>query len=101
MWAVMTVYRTGRHLGRTIYQVVGDGPSEHDELIGIMDTPAVGAMVVEALNLANRLVAERRPVDLGGDLEKVPPPGGLCLIDGLHVCFDGSYVEHSPLGRLS
>lgn len=35
-------YRTGRKLGRTIY----DG----DLLIGMMDTPTLGAMVVRALN---------------------------------------------------
>lgn len=38
----MARYRVGRTLGRTIY----DG----DTLIGMMDTPELGAMVVEALN---------------------------------------------------
>lgn len=55
-----THYRVGRHLGRTVYRVV-DG---RDEVIGMMDTPELGAMVVEALNLANRLARarEQRPI---------------------------------------
>lgn len=36
-------FRTGRKLGRTVYN--GD-----DILIGVMDTPELGAMVVDALN---------------------------------------------------
>lgn len=35
-------YRTGRKLGRTIYR--------DDILIGVMDTPELGALVVAALN---------------------------------------------------
>lgn len=35
-------YRTGRKLGRTIYR--------DDNLIGVMDTPELGALVVAALN---------------------------------------------------
>lgn len=42
-------YRVGRHLGRTIY----DG----DTLIGIMDTPELGAEVVSALNARYRVLA--------------------------------------------
>lgn len=39
----MTVrYRVGRKLGRTVYR--------DDELIGVMDTPELGALVAEALN---------------------------------------------------
>lgn len=44
-------YRVGRHLGRTIYLQHGDDPNrDHDELIGIMDTPELGQLVVDALN---------------------------------------------------
>lgn len=39
-------YRVGRKLRRTVYRVTGDG----DELIGMMDTPELGALVVGALN---------------------------------------------------
>lgn len=41
-------YRVGRHLGRTIY--------DEDTLIGIMDTPELGALVVEALNTRDRVL---------------------------------------------
>lgn len=44
-------YRVGRHLGRTIY----DG----DRLIGMMDTPELGAEVVDALNARHRVLAYR------------------------------------------
>lgn len=43
-------YRVGRSLGRTVYRVVGAEPSNDDELIGLMDTPELGALVVAALN---------------------------------------------------
>jgi hypothetical protein len=46
-------YRTGRKLGRTVYAVTEHG----DQLIGVMDTPELGAMVVDALN-ANAAMAE-------------------------------------------
>jgi hypothetical protein len=47
----MTSYRVGRDLGRTIYRMTGEEPSKRDELIGLMDTRELGALVVEALNL--------------------------------------------------
>lgn len=66
MRAAMRRYRTGRHLGRTIYLIV-DNPlnlTSSDLLIGIMDTPELGALVVKALNARERfLEAERRPLD--------------------------------------
>jgi hypothetical protein len=43
-------YRTGMHLGRTVYLMTGPEPSKQDELIGVMDTPELGEMVVAALN---------------------------------------------------
>jgi hypothetical protein len=64
-------YRVGRHLGRTVYRVVTDTTGEHDELIGMMDTPDLGAMVVEALNLATRM--RERAARNWGDLASVPP----------------------------
>lgn len=40
-----TIWHVGRTVGRTIYQ--GDGP---DDLIGIMDTRELAALVVAAVN---------------------------------------------------
>lgn len=49
-----TYYRTGRHVGRTIYRQVSDRPSDRDELVGMMDTPELAAQVVDALNRSLR-----------------------------------------------
>lgn len=43
-------YRTGRKVGRTIYQQGGESPSDDDVLVGMMDTPELARAVVEALN---------------------------------------------------
>ena len=43
-------YRVGRSLGRTIYRQIGEEPSKDDDFLGIMDTRALAAMVVDALN---------------------------------------------------
>jgi gamma-glutamyl-gamma-aminobutyrate hydrolase PuuD len=43
-------YRVGRKLGRTIYHQAGEEPSDHDELVGVMDTPILAAMFVYAIN---------------------------------------------------
>lgn len=53
-------FRTGRHLGRTIYVQTGnsDEPSrELDHVIGMVDTPELGALVCRALN---KLAADER-----------------------------------------
>jgi hypothetical protein len=34
-------WRTGRKVGRTIYAQIGDQPSDHDPLLGLMDTRLV------------------------------------------------------------
>lgn len=44
------VWRTGRKVGRTIYEQVGTDPSDDDRLIGIMDTPDLARRAVEAVN---------------------------------------------------
>jgi hypothetical protein len=44
-------WRTGRHVGRTIYAMEGDKPSNQDLLIGIMDTAELASDVVNAHNL--------------------------------------------------
>lgn|SRR5262245_33040231 len=42
--------RVGRRVGRTIYVQLGPQPSDSDPLIGVMDTPALAAAVVAAVN---------------------------------------------------
>lgn len=42
--------RQGRKVGRTIYLQEGPEPSDDDPLIGCVDTPEFGALVVEAVN---------------------------------------------------
>lgn len=43
-------WRVGRSIGRTIYLQTTDQPTKGDILIGIMDTPALAALVVAAVN---------------------------------------------------
>lgn len=43
-------WRTGRKVGRTIYVQIGDEPSDHDLLIGVMDTPHLADAAVTAYN---------------------------------------------------
>ena len=43
-------WRTGRKIGRTIYAMPGDGPTDHDVLIGLMDTRALAEEAVNAHN---------------------------------------------------
>lgn len=44
--------RTGRKVGRTIYVQHGEQPSDDDQLVGMMDTPALATAVVGAVNYA-------------------------------------------------
>lgn len=44
------MWRTGTSVGRTVYIQRGDGPSQGDHLIGLMDTPALAALIVAAVN---------------------------------------------------
>lgn len=47
----MTIWRTGRHVGRTIYVQPGDEADRaRDRLIGMMDTPELAELVVTAVN---------------------------------------------------
>lgn len=41
-------WRVGRKVGRTLYAMVGDEPSDDDQLIGMMDTPELARSVVTA-----------------------------------------------------
>lgn len=43
-------WRVGRSVGRTIYRQVGDEPAKKDQLIGVMDTPELAQLVVDAVN---------------------------------------------------
>lgn len=43
-------WRVGRKVGRTIYQQTGPEPDDTDPLIGVMDTPELAALAVEAVN---------------------------------------------------
>lgn len=45
-------WRTGRHLGRTVYAVVGDEPSDGDPFLGIFDSADIAAAVVVQHNAA-------------------------------------------------
>lgn len=47
---VRAVWRTGRKVGRTIYEQRGDEPSDDDPLIGVMDTPEWAAAAVTCRN---------------------------------------------------
>ncbi len=47
-------WRTGRHVGRTIYEQLSDGPSDDDTLIGVMDSPELAA---EACRCHNAMLA--------------------------------------------
>lgn len=43
-------WRTGRRVHRTIYCQLGDQPSDHDPLIGVMDSAELAAAAVDAHN---------------------------------------------------
>ncbi len=43
-------WRTGRKVKRTIYVQTGPKPSDEDMLVGVMDTPELARIVVDAVN---------------------------------------------------
>lgn len=43
-------YRTGSKNRRVIYYQPGDQPEKTDPMVGAMDTPELGTLVVELLN---------------------------------------------------
>jgi hypothetical protein len=43
-------WRVGRKVGRTVYIQTGTDPGDDDELVGMMDTSELAALVVEAVN---------------------------------------------------
>lgn len=42
--------RVGRKVGRTLYIQSGEEPSDDDQLIGMVDTPELAALIVAAVN---------------------------------------------------
>lgn len=57
----MIRYRAGRKVGRTVYAQAYDEPTDADVLIGLMDTPELAALVVQALNEMVARRAEQEP----------------------------------------
>lgn len=49
-------WRVGHKLGRTVYAMVGETASDDDELLGMMDTPELAALVVNAHNALHQIV---------------------------------------------
>ena len=45
-------WRVGRKVGRTVYEIAGDNPSDDDVLIGMMDTAELADEAVTCHNLA-------------------------------------------------
>lgn len=71
-------WRTGRKLGRTLYQrTYTDAPSDDDKFLGIMDTPELAQQVVAAVNALHERehggYDPRTEVEAhaGGDLEQL------------------------------
>jgi hypothetical protein len=54
-------WRTGQTVGRTIYAQIGDNPSDHDHLLGLMDTPQLADHAVKAHNAVLRLQQDWGP----------------------------------------
>lgn len=62
-------WRTGRRVGRTIYRQLGPVPSDEDPLIGVMDTPELAGLAVDAVNRWAWLLDAVRGIP--GDAESV------------------------------
>jgi hypothetical protein len=43
-------WRIGRKLGRTLYAMLGDEPSDHDVLLGMVDDPLLAEYIVAVHN---------------------------------------------------
>ena len=46
----MNRWRVGRSIGRTVYIMTGDTPAKGDTVVGMLDTPELATLVVEAVN---------------------------------------------------
>jgi hypothetical protein len=49
-----TVWRTGRHLRRTVYRQIGDAPADDDPFLGMFDSSDTAQMVCELVNRSSR-----------------------------------------------
>ncbi len=58
-WIFSLKWRSGRSVGRTLYAIVSDKPSDHDILIGIMDTPQLARSVADDHNNAIKGILDR------------------------------------------
>lgn len=59
-------WRTGRKLGRTLYQrTYTDGPSDDDKFLGIVDTSELAQHVVAAVNAVALIRELHKPVTDG------------------------------------
>jgi hypothetical protein len=52
--------RPGRTVGRTLYSMVGDRPSDDDVLVGMVDTPELAEFICHAVNQATSHPREPR-----------------------------------------
>lgn len=68
--------RTGRKVGRTIYEQKGDEPSDEDVLVGMMDTPELAAFAVAAVNRQGVDPSVWDPSPSGGEIRWNPFPSG-------------------------
>lgn len=88
-------FRVGRHLGRTIYRMVGEQPSDADVFVGIMDTVDMATTAVAALNSCDLGTASRDlslpQTCLNAEGEECSP--SFCVINGPH------YVTHPEVPR--
>lgn len=57
----LCIWRTGRKVGRTIYEQRGDDPADDDELIGVMDTIQLAEEAVAAVNAARAAGSQAGP----------------------------------------
>lgn len=48
-----TTWRTGRHLGRSVYRQVGDSPSDDDPFLGLFDSAETAQLVCELVSRAS------------------------------------------------
>lgn len=97
---MMTVrFRTGRKVGRTIYMQRGPEPRDSDELCGVMDSPRIAKMFVDAVNQVlddaeNTVFGNQRESDESTSKPMTPSDGykeTTDHCDSLHV--DDSHEE--------
>lgn len=63
----LTAWRVGRRVGRTVYAVVGEAPSDDDVLVGVMDTPTLAEVAVAGHNLTLQRRCSRSGSHVGED----------------------------------